>query len=76
VPAPSIPTGRTEKGIKMKRKTLTLPVALLLLREAADYMCNEDPGQGDYCLCGAYVGSGQKHLKNCLYLRIVKELNR
>lgn len=45
-----------------------------LLLEAVEYLCAEDPGQGDYCLCGAYVGRGDKHNKNCLYVKIKKAL--
>lgn len=47
-----------------------------LLKEASEYLCAEDPEQGDYCECGAYVGAGRRHYKKCLYVRIQKFLKK
>ncbi len=41
-----------------------------LLKEVLSYFCAEEPGQGDYCRCSAYVGVGEAHKKNCIYLRL------
>lgn len=50
--------------------------AVNLLEEAAEHLCAEDPEQGNYCRCGAYVGRGESHRRGCLYVRIKSFLEK
>ena len=48
-----------------------------LLRSAALRFCDDrhELGQGDYCgACNAYIGRGDQHKTNCLYVRITRYL--
>lgn len=58
---------RTEKQLRRAKR---------LLKEAAGYLCANDPEQGDYCRCGAYGGAGWKHNSGCLYVRLQKFLKK
>lgn len=64
-------------GLVLKKtKADQLEKAKKLLKLAASYMCSDDPEQGDYCRCGAYVGAGESHKPRCAYISIQRFLNK
>ena len=55
---------------------LELEKACKLLKKVSKYLCADDPEQGDYCRCSAYVGRGEAHKSSCDYIKIKRFLNR
>lgn len=70
-----LPNDGPSKGERVIEMT-TKDQAIKLLKLAAEYLCADEPEQGDYCICGAYVGAGESHKKGCFYSDVQRFLKK